>query len=491
MENKIQLNFPQLLTIIATQKHKRLEWGRGTGKSTILAWFIKEMCYQMPRATFTLVGETYGQILTRTLPSTISALEMLGYHKDHHYWIGRRPPASWKIDEPFEPPLNYDHFFIWHNGAGFHLVSQDRPGSGRGLNIDGCIGDEMQLLDIDRLFADVLATNRGHLNRYKSALHHSTLFAGTIPLTQKGKWIYNEEKQALENPNEILYLRASAEENRHNLGDEFFTLNRRMLTDLMYNAEILNIRPGKIDGGFYPHLNEQIHYYNSFDYSYLDGLDYNFIELKAENCKRDNDVKRDEPIDIALDYGAAINWIVSGQEVENKFRFQKACFVKQPGLTSDVVRMFCDYYLYHNCKHVNYYYDQTAIGKSGLISASYKDDVIKTFNDSGWTVTEHYLGPVPSYQARYRLWGMGLTGDQRIPSPFFNKQNCIALLVSMQNAPIREGKNGFEKDKRSEGKLKDNREEATDGSDAADTLYFGKYHSRIVSESGFIDNVIG
>lgn len=489
----ITLNIPQLLTVLAPQNEKYLEWGRGTGKSTIIGWHIKELVHQMPRASFFIVGETYQQILTRTLPSTIASLERLGYKKDKHFFIGRKPPAKWKWPEPYEPPINYEHYFTWYTGSGFHLISQDRSRSntGRGLNTDGGLGDEAALLDLEKLFTDVLATNRGNLERFKNCpLHHSLLFASTIPLTQKGKWLYRMEEEARRDPKRVFYLRASAEENRHNLGDKFFADNKKKLPKMLYEAEILNIRPEKIEGGFYALLNEAIHTYVQYNNSYLESLDYNFEKVSELDCRQDGDVNLNQPLDIALDYGAAINWLIVAQEGMSTYKYLNAMFVKTPQLTRDVVTNFCNYYRFHKSKVVNYYYDHTAIGTRGSDGGTYKDDVISTLRKAGWIVIEHYIGQAPGHDKKYRLWAAGFTNDQRLCCPLFNRHNCKLLILSMQNAPIKEGRNGFEKDKRSERRMINNREEATDASDAADTLYYGRFAARIDSSSILFDNTV-
>ena len=51
-------------------KHICIEAGRGTGKSTILGWFVKEAAKQMPRATGVLVGATFVQRAWRCLAVT-------------------------------------------------------------------------------------------------------------------------------------------------------------------------------------------------------------------------------------------------------------------------------------------------------------------------------------------------------------------------------------------------------------------------------------
>lgn len=485
-QSPIQFTLPQLLAIMAPQKNKYLEWSRGAGKSTVLAWSVKEKPMQMPRGSFFLVGETYNQILTRTLPSTINGLEMLGYKKDVHFFVGRKAPAKWRWAEPYQPPLSYDHAIHWISGAVTHLISLDMANSGRGLNTDGGDGDEAALFDYERLFANVLTTNRGNIDRFlKCPLHHSTMFASSVPLTNKGKWLYQMEEQARLDPTKILYLRADAEHNRHNLGDDWFAENKRIMTDLIYNAEILNIRPDRVEGGFYAQLNEKEHTYDQYDNSYLLALGYDFSKAQNAGCLADGDLRRQAPLDISLDYGAAINTIHAEQEYNNESHGLKSMFIKSPQTLDVLIHNFCDYYSAHQCKIVNYHYDHTAVSHSANSSMTYKDTVVEVFNKRGWQVVELYHGQAPSHHQKYLFWGQLLKGtDTRLPKFMLNKSNCKYLIISMQQAGVLEGKNGFEKDKRPEKQKNAIHEETTHFSDAADTLYYFKYVNRITQSAG-------
>lgn len=470
----IKLNLPQLIIANATQPDIVWEGGRGGGKSTSIADRIKNLVHQMPRASGVIVGETYGQILTRTLPSTISGLERLGYYKDYHYFIGRKPPKSWKWNEPYEPPANYDHYMIWYTGAGFHLVSQDRSGSGRGLNTDFIIGDEAALLDFEKLFNDVLATNRGNLHRFSNCpLHHSTFFCSTTPMTTKGKWMFKIEEEAKQNPDKILYLRSSATHNINNLGKKFFSENKKRLPRIIYDAEILNIRPGKIEGGFYPQFSEKKHTHVAINYNYMDSMQFSFKENGEMDCRQDADLLLDAPIDIAMDYGASINVIVSGQMNKNAYKVLNCLFLKTPHLVPHVVEKFCAYYKYHRNKTVNYYYDHTAIGHDGGRAETYEEQVTNTLAKNGWKVNKQNLGQAPAHDTKYRFWGRVLSEESNYPHVTFNRNNCKYLIISIHHAPVKQTSKGFEKDKGSERKADVDQAEATHPSDACDTLIFG------------------
>lgn len=475
-ENNIHFNLPQMITAVAPQKHIYAEWGRGTGKSTILAWRIKNLAYQMPRAKFFIVGQTYMQILTRTLPSTIAGLELLGYYKDVHFWIGRKPPKKLKIPEPFQPPLNYEHTLYWHTGAVFDLISMDNKNGGRGLNTDGGVGDEAALLQYEALFNNVLSTNRGHLDRFGNCpLHHSTMFTSSTPVTQVGKWLIKMEEEAKRDPEKILYLRASSEFNRHNLGDDWFRENKRILPKLIYSAEIDNVRHEKIDGGFYANFDEERHTYLNYNNGFLESLDYNFSKLLQVDCRMDSDTNPYKPISVAFDYGASINTMICEQDFGRTSRYINSFFVLSPGLVTECVKQFCKYYHYHSKKVVDYYYDHTAVFRTAINENTFADVVIKAFDDEGWEVIPHYIGQAPAHNDKYLLWNRIFLGlDPSLPEVEFNADKCKYPILSMQLAPVKQGKDGFEKDKSSE-RRDGAQEEATHFSDAVDTLMYGKY----------------
>lgn len=487
-EQPIILNIPQALAIMAPQPNVTLEWGRGTGKSTILSYRAKELSFSMPRGAFALVGETYSQILTRTLPATIAGLEMLGYYQNIHFFVGRTAPAKWKWLAPYQPPLNFDHAIHFISGACFNLISLDLANSGRGLNSDAAIGDEAALFDYDKLFNNVLTTIRGNIDRFGDCrLHQSRMFTSSTPMSNKGNWLLKEEEKAKKNPQQNFYLRASAEFNRHNLGDKFFTENKGVMTEMVYNAEILNIRPGKVEGGFYPLFDESKHTYNDFNNSFLQNLDWNFEKAKEAGSLADNDVQTNIPIDIALDYGGKINTIVAEQTFGSESRFLNAMFVKSPTLIDQLINNFCKYYQSHKNKQVIYWYDQTAIGKYGTSNLTFSDTVMNTFAKNGWKVIPRYMGAAPGHHDKYMFFSNFHKGeDPRLPKPKYNKTNCKYLIISIEKAGIKEGKNGFEKDKRPEHYSNAIDEETTHFSDAHDTVAYFKYSSRIAGIIGDI-----
>ena len=480
-------NWPQLITAVAPQPEKYLIWGRGTGKSTIIGWEMKEVVHDMPRSLNVIVGETYLQILTRTIPSTIAALERLGYIKDLHYMIGRRGPKSWKWNEPFQAPGDYTHAIHWYTGAVYALISQDR--SGRGLNTDSGIGDEAALLDEEKLNLDVLATMRGSDPRFMGRRKFmNKMFCSTHPLTPKGRWLYKMEQEAINNPAEILYLQASAEENRINLPDKWFRDQKRKMPSFLYNVEILNHRPSQIEDGFYPQLKD-LHFYNDFNYTYYDGLNYN-IDKSTIISKGDNDCNPDQELEISVDWGASINCMVVCQELGDEFRFIKNFFVKSPDILDNLFTdEFIPYYAQHRKRVIRFWYDRNGNSRIANSDLTFFEQAERLLRNAGWDVVPMSRGLDPPHQDKYLLWNVLLSEtNRRMPRIRFNKSNCKELIVSMQNAPVKDIK-GIKKDKSSEGKKEIPQEEATHFSDAADIIVYGKYRSLMDENAPFLDVV--
>ena len=99
---------------------------RRFGKSEgIIAPALLRNVQAMPGSTGGIIGSTYKQVLTRTLPATIAGLERLGYREGEHYFIGRKAPKSACFKEPKIKPRSWDYFMHWYNGSVNAIISQD------------------------------------------------------------------------------------------------------------------------------------------------------------------------------------------------------------------------------------------------------------------------------------------------------------------------------------------------------------------------------
>jgi hypothetical protein len=161
-------------------------------------------------------------------------------------------------------------------------------------------------------------------------------------------------------------------------------------------------------------------------------------------------------------------------------RFLKSLYVKTPRKLKDVVSDFCDYYVYHPIKTVNFFYEATAIAQHPVLEYSFKDEVIRVLQSRGWYVDEKYIGKPVAHKLKQFYWDLALKG-QKYLFPTFNRFNCEYLILSMEQAGIVYGRNGFEKDKSKERDSEYPQEEATHISDAADALFIGiNFHSSII-----------
>ena len=512
-------NKPQLRSMAVGANEEYAVWGRGTGKSEgLIAPRSARNAQVMPRSHGCFVGATYLQLLERTLPPVVKGWEQMGLVRGQDFWIRERPPKKLKLPEPIVGPLTTDHCIYWRNGSVISLVSQDRPGSANGKTVHWIGGDEAKFLNKQKLDNELLMTNRGD-ERYFGGIpeFHSLLFCTDMPTSKAASWILDMEKQgdpqridvllALQasiyrlyetltvyskrrnatlklinelqgqwdsiRANTTYFSEASTLDNIHGFGAKNLARLRRILPTFIFRTAILNQRPGLTEQAFYPDLAER-HFYDAYDYAFIDS--FNFGQGQYEDSRKDADVDKYRPLDIALDYGALINPLLVGQPNGKQYRVLKELYVRHPERVRDVAKAFCDYYRFHAEKTVFYYYDHTAIASNSVDEESPAAAVAEVLRANGWTVEEVYLGHTASPTHRYELWGRCLRGgDTQLYDVRFNRQNCQYVRVSMEQTQIKEGRTGFGKDKGDERKPELDQRETTHFSDTADTLLVGAH----------------
>lgn len=478
----------QVALAISTQRYKMIRAGRGSGKSVSMALKIAAVLEDMPRSKNFILNESFQFALTNTLPSTIQGLEFLGYRRDLHYTFGKVPPKTWNWPTPYEPPLNPSRTFFFFNGTIYDLLSQTV--STRGPNYCSGLGEEALLLNVAKIKKETFATLRGQYHRFKHKQTYGSLdFYTSTPRTRAGEWIYEWQELAKKSPQTYLFLEAPTHVNAYNLPKDYFTEQRRLMTKMEYDIEINNLRPKGIEGGFYPFFDENKHTYNTFNDSFLESLmgeEYQEANFKTLDCRQDLDIQNgqhpDFSLEISADYGSWLNCIVTGQERPdlNRYRILSALSGNETKLLQDVAQQWCDYYRPHYTKHVYYYYDSTATGTDGRTSETYYDIIMRVLKSNGWEITPIYLGKVPAYMERYEFFGKVHRGQQEnVPVLEYHKHHCKYLIISIQNAGVKQGKNGFEKDKKDEANHAIDQRITTHFSDAHDNLIFGKYRKTV------------
>jgi hypothetical protein len=539
---KIWLNKPQKQSRLIQAVEEYGIWGRATGKTEEpIANRSSIAANEMPRGTTGVIANTYMQLLDRTLPPLFKAWERFGYIHGVHYWVRQRPPAHLKIPEPFFKVLDPKHYIFWYTGHVFYLISQDRQGLANAKSLDAVVADEVKFLNHAQYMEEVVPANRGNDNIFGHlASHHMVTMYTDMPTKSQAKWIleksdqidlervtlvmniqikYNEIYEEYHHPrttaprkqyllrklisyytaltelrigerlpdgsrdNPLLwYSEASTLENIRILGEKKFLQWSRELTQYVFDTSILNLKNLQIENGFFHLLDTEYHCYDNFDYDFIDGLGLHLPNGIVNDCRKDGDLTKGKPLDIAMDYNAAIKSLVIGQDSQMHYRVLKQMFVlsEDKKILDDLVDEFCAYYQHHNCKEVRYFYDHTAVGADASRLESYSELVIKRLRFNKWKVYDFHIGQAAQHNTRYRLWEIVFTEkDRRFKPVRFNQSNCEQLLTSMQQTKVRQsGKNGFEKDKTSETRKSVKPQDAPHLGDAFEALYIGSQREK-------------
>lgn len=477
-------NSAQIVTSLAIQQYKTVSnlWGRGTGKTTSIGDTIRQMMRSMPRASGAFVSPTYNFFLTRIIPSLVQGLEMQGLYQNLHYFIGRKPPKAWSWPMPYQPPSSFERYVIFFNGFGFHLVSQDVAGDGRGLNLDFILTDESALLDKVKLEETVEPALRGTFRQafekspfWCSQVHHSSM-----PMTQRGQWLFGLEESQMMYPDTIKVIKANALINKANLAPGYLQERKKTTLPWVFKSEYLNIRPNQVENGFYSMLDERKHGYGG-------NYNYNVINTIGQrtDSRGDADCDTNAPLILGVDWGSVINSLVVCQSTSEEFRALKSMYVlgEDKKMQDDLADDFCAYYAAHTNKVCYLHYDRTGNVGTGNTRMTRAQQFAQRLQSKGWRVQPMTQGNAnPMHEAKRMLWEVMLKEDDlRVPKFRVNLFNARDLFISMQNAQAKRnaGTGTVSKDKSGERSTAKNRQHATDLSDAMDTVVFGMFSSRL------------
>lgn len=362
MNINLSANRAQLPGLLLNSKAHISVEGRGTGKSFDIGFTMDKIIRMMPKCICTLTGQTYGQLLTRTLPSALKLMKDLGYQKDINFVIGKKPP-SW-FNSSYEEINKFESIISVSNGTRFPMISQNEKGSGRGANSDYEIMDEAETIDIEQYNQEIVPTNRGNLEHFgpKSnnpvPFHHGFKYSTSMPPSKSGRWILNyanyyeeekgiklfevwnrivqlqldlleidEPKRFSEGWNEIerlkkkivpfvskdgiLFTVANAFDNINMLGLSYIKKNKEKLPFLVFMIEIMNYYFEKVEDCFYSINEHRQVYYNQLDDSGIKQLavdsNYDLDLLSIKSSVFDKDCNTALSLEIVPDWGSSIN----------------------------------------------------------------------------------------------------------------------------------------------------------------------------------------
>ena len=372
----IDLNRPQQLSVINNAKSEVNIHGRGTGKSYIIGWEINRIVRTMPRSVTSITGRTYGQIYTRTLPSTLKFLEKVGFIKDKDFIIGGKPAKKLHFKEPYEKVTQYENFISFSNGTGFLMLSQERAGSARGPNLDREIVDEALTLNKQRYDQEVSPANRGNEDiwgfrvdkKNKVLQHHGFRYVSSMPYTSEQKWLlkfgdYYQEEQNINlfdlwnvivklqlqlidaykkedkilfrdiwnetvrikskitpfvSRDGMLFTLANAFDNIKNLGFSYILREYEKQNLLTFLIELLNWVVDQVEDCYYSLDGTKHIYYNAFNEDLIKNVakesNWDIKKLETESCLYDIDCDPSKALEIVPDWGSKIALFSVAQE---------------------------------------------------------------------------------------------------------------------------------------------------------------------------------
>lgn len=510
---------------------------RGTGKSEgIDARFILQMVWEMPGSTGALLSPTYSKAWNNTLPAICHALKCWGYIEGVHFVVGHKAPSSMNFALPKRPILMdaYKNGIQFWNGTFIVVLSFNQGMSANSMSLDWVIGPEAKFLDYDKIKSEVNPANRGNEQYFGDCPHHhSVCYTTDMPTSHSGRWILEKDQEM--NPQHITYIRnlyrqLKLTERRTDLspstmerylkelrrdldlarkyqppvipipgkdreytvfygeydifdnlevvGEDYIWQMYRDSPSLIWHTAFLNERIFKLPNCFYSALDDDIHFYIPSDSGQLDRIprDWKHLRATAKNCLGDDDLDFNAPLHIAFDSNAAISSAVVGQKSDDTMLVLRSFFVKTPSKLQELVQNICDHYSPKLKKSVVFYFDATFVWESGSSSESYSSLIERIFTENGWEVEPVYVGQPPRHDWKHEGIDLSLKGDSRYLRIRFNIINNEFLKIAMEQTGIRQGRNGFEKDKSPE-KLPDTPESPdeykTHITDAFDTLWYG------------------
>lgn len=517
------VNPAQAYMLALNTKNMTMVGGRGIGKGLIAASLLRRNVEGMPGSNTALVGPNSKRMWTNIIPSWDSHLRRWGFVENVHYAWAKKPAKAWGWKDPIIKPMNWENTLSFYNGSYATIISQDRKGTSNSQSFDYILIDEAKFTDFEQLKDETIPANRGNANAFgKLYYHHGIAKFSDMPTTKKGSWFLNDrEKCNQENvkllesllatyqqmkqhisglldanqrpsardlsmlrrlsrainmlrADTYLYKEFSSIENIEILGEEFIKQCYRDMPPATFRTTIMCRRVEHSEDSFYNAKTDR-NLYSAVNKAYIDSLGYDMKKLRNVDCRTDADINPTEPLWVAFDANANINWAVIGQPgADMNLRILKSFYVKYERRLPELVDDICKYYAPLKHKEVVFVFDSTFVGNNyGVNNADFHTVITECFRKNGWTVRELYIGTPWKHPVKQQLINAMFRG-QRTYRILINEENNPDLLVSIDSAMTVNGTN--QKDKSGEKKPEseeDPLQGRTDGSDAFDTICIG------------------
>ena len=203
MTRDVYMNALQQTMYYAGARDNRLEAARRFGKTDgSMGPQSGRVVQSMPQGAGIWLGNSTKQLLTRTVPATIAAIERFwGWREGQHFWWGQ-PPKKLGIPRPVIKPKDWSRCISFYNGFVWHLISLEVRGSANSLTVNYIMGDECRFMSKAKIDAEVMPTLSGITHpmgdwRFteQNPYYKGTFFASDAALSQRDNWMEKEEQK--------------------------------------------------------------------------------------------------------------------------------------------------------------------------------------------------------------------------------------------------------------------------------------------------------
>lgn len=495
----------KILIDLIKPKNLYLIGGRGVAKSTeILADRTLDVIYDMPRASFAFVADTYVNLLTNVLPQIFLGWQRKKFYEGYHYVVDTAPPADWP--KPYIPITSYKHTVTTFNGCIFFLKSLDRPSINAGISVAHLFGDEAKYFKRVKL-NKIIPTLRGD----SILLSRSHFFMGQTfctdmpnPIDGEDDWILDMEKK-MDRKQITTILQAALVLNEINLqmvlakrrGEpkrEIDLIERNIerwgkrlrkvrddatffyIVSSLANVDILTLNylkdqfesmdmedfktailslKGSIrrDERFYFSLSEKAFYVDGYNYDFYDarGLRSNM----NQSCKGLRYLVLNRPLEAGFDPGNMMSLVI-GQEQGATLRVLKNFYTLVPEFVRELADKFLEFFEEHQLKVLYLHADRAAnqYSKAKEDFANKLKHAIEWRGETptGWRVTLMTVGArnVEHWQEYYLANDMLSGKNKNLPRILIDTYECKELKSSLELAPMARIGSKIQKVKKSE-----------------------------------------
>lgn len=518
--------------------------GRGTAKSTdIIAERSIDVCYDMPRAPFAFVADSYTNLMTNIVPAILLGWERKKWFEYDpatgfgHYVVDKAPPDHWPL--PYIKTFEYKHTISTFLGNKFFLLSLDRASISAGISVVHHFIDECKFAREDRV-SKLFPTLRGDALLYGNSQYFmGQTFCTDMPNPNAGEydWImrleknmnreqitriiqvalvvnelnielYNAEKEQRTvqeigkikrnldrwterirkiRQNSTFFHVVSSFANADILTISYFKNLFETLTFEEFKSSVLSIKATLEKGArFYGNLKPSHFYEDSYNYDYYDR--FNITDRIKQNSQGLKYIRHEQLLEAGFDAGNMMS-LVLGQEQGANYRVLKFMYVITPEWIRELANKFIDFFSQHRSKTLHLYYDRAANqnSKAKQDYATKLKQAIETDAEgkrTGWNVVLMSVGQGNiTHSEEFDLMNELMSGrNKNLPQLLIDLHECRELKSSLELAPvIKDTRGNIKKDKRSE-KLATHRlpTESTNPSDSFKYLLCRRKYLKVI-----------